>query len=154
MDIVIDFDGTVVTHEYPKTGRDIGAVPVLKELLENGHHLILATMRPKDKTLAEALEWFRSNGIKLYGLDKNPTQEQWTDSLKAHGDLYIDDRALGCPLCYSQGEQPYVDWVRVRQFLVRRGIIKPVPEKLEVGAVKKSIQDSLNQIEQSFYNVI
>jgi len=30
MDIVIDFDGTVVTHEFPKVGRDIGAVPVLK----------------------------------------------------------------------------------------------------------------------------
>ena len=28
--IAIDFDGTVVTHEYPKVGRDIGAVPVLK----------------------------------------------------------------------------------------------------------------------------
>jgi hypothetical protein len=28
----VDFDGTCVTHEYPKIGRDIGAVPVLKEL--------------------------------------------------------------------------------------------------------------------------
>ena len=45
MDIVIDFDGTVVTHEFPKIGRDIGAVPVLKELVANGHRLILFTMR-------------------------------------------------------------------------------------------------------------
>jgi hypothetical protein len=28
--IAVDFDGTCVTHEYPKVGRDIGAVPVLK----------------------------------------------------------------------------------------------------------------------------
>ena len=45
MDIVIDFDGTVVTHDFPKVGNDIGAVPVLKELIANGHRLILFTMR-------------------------------------------------------------------------------------------------------------
>lgn len=32
MDIVIDFDGTCVTHEFPLVGKDIGAVPVLKKL--------------------------------------------------------------------------------------------------------------------------
>jgi hypothetical protein len=29
MYIVIDFDGTCVAHEFPKVGKDIGAVPVL-----------------------------------------------------------------------------------------------------------------------------
>lgn len=156
MDIVIDFDGTCVTHEYPKVGRDIGAAPVLQELVANGHNLILATMRSnKDNSLKDAIGWFVKNNIKLYGIDKNPTQEKWTDSLKAHGDLYIDDRALGCPLFHTEGELPYVDWVRVRQFLERRGFIKPVPKKLEeVGEVKKSIQDSLNQIKESFHNGI
>lgn len=43
--IGIDFDGTVVTHDFPKIGKDIGAVPVLKKLVENGHKLILFTMR-------------------------------------------------------------------------------------------------------------
>ena len=33
MVIALDFDGTVVTHEYPYIGEDIGAVPVLKELV-------------------------------------------------------------------------------------------------------------------------
>lgn len=36
MIIALDFDGTAVTHEYPEIGKDIGAVPVLKELLEKG----------------------------------------------------------------------------------------------------------------------
>jgi hypothetical protein len=45
MDILIDFDGTCVAHEFPKVGKDIGAVPVLKALVENGHNLILFTMR-------------------------------------------------------------------------------------------------------------
>ena len=43
--IGIDFDGTCVTHEFPRIGKDIGAVPVLKELIANGHDLILFTMR-------------------------------------------------------------------------------------------------------------
>ena len=43
MDIVIDFDGTCVTHEFPLVGKDIGAIPVLKKLVENGHNLILFT---------------------------------------------------------------------------------------------------------------
>ena len=43
--IAVDFDGTVVTHEYPHVGRDAGAVPVLRELTDNGCRLILYTMR-------------------------------------------------------------------------------------------------------------
>ena len=43
--IALDFDGTVVTHEYPHIGEDAGAVPVLKELVANGYRLILHTMR-------------------------------------------------------------------------------------------------------------
>ena len=37
MILAVDFDGTCVTHEFPEVGRDIGAVPVLKELVEKGH---------------------------------------------------------------------------------------------------------------------
>ena len=45
MDICIDFDGTAVTHDFPKVGKDIGAVPVLMRLVNSGHRLILFTMR-------------------------------------------------------------------------------------------------------------
>lgn len=31
--IGIDFDGTVVTHDFPKIGKNIGAVPILKRWL-------------------------------------------------------------------------------------------------------------------------
>jgi hypothetical protein len=34
-----------MTHDYPKIGKDIGAVLVLKELIDNKHQLILFTMR-------------------------------------------------------------------------------------------------------------
>lgn len=52
--IAVDFDGTCVTHEYPDVGKDIGAIPVLKELVDKGHKLILFTMRD-GKELQDAI---------------------------------------------------------------------------------------------------
>lgn len=140
MDICIDFDGTCVSHEFPKIGKDIGAVPILKELIENGHRLILFTMRSdrkkkkkvggeevivEENVLTEALRWFEENGIPLYGVQKNPTQRFWTSSPKAYGHLYIDDANLGCPLIENdpESERAYVDWAKVREILVEKGIL-------------------------------
>lgn len=36
MTINIDADGTIFTHDYPLIGKDIGAVPILKKLTDNG----------------------------------------------------------------------------------------------------------------------
>ena len=139
MIIAIDFDGTCVTHEFPKVGKDIGAVPVLKKLVENGHQLILYTMRSdrefggetKDPTtkdvtgmfLTDAVNWFKENDIPLYGIQRNPTQDNWTTSPKCYAQLYIDDAALGCPLIISElSDRPYVDWNAVA--LIIQDIIK------------------------------
>lgn len=124
MEIAIDFDGTCVTHEYPRVGMDIGAVPVLKELTDRGHKLILWTMRGGDK-LQDAVNWFKENEIPLYGIQRNPTQDTWTESPKAYAQLYIDDAALGCPLRQEHNaERPFVDWVVVRKLLVSMCILK------------------------------
>src|SRR3990167_9217708 len=112
MIIAIDFDGTCVTHEFPKVGINIGAQDVLKELVANGHQLILFTMRSdivnptgednelhleSGNYLSDALSWFELYEIPLYGIQANPTQHTWTTSPKAYAQLYIDDAALGCP---------------------------------------------------------
>lgn len=134
MDIVIDFDGTVVTHAFPKVGKDIGAVPVLKKLVEQGHRLILFTMRSNVENplsddpeihdqsgnyLDDAVSWFIENEIPLYGIQKNPTQDTWTTSPKAYGQLIIDDAALGCPMAYNKdiSERPFVCWKSVEDWL-------------------------------------
>jgi hypothetical protein len=116
--ICVDFDGTCVTHDYPKVGKDIGAIPILKKLVENGHQLILFTMR-SGKELNDAQKWFQENEIELYGVNVNPTQKSWTASPKAYGQLYIDDAALGIPLVAGEREydRPYVDWVKVDEML-------------------------------------
>ncbi len=121
--IALDFDGTVVTHAYPEVGEDIGAVPVLKELVAQGDKLILWTMR-SDHLLEEAVAWFRKHDIPLWAINENPTQQRWTSSPKLHADLLIDDSALGCPTCFLDGERrPSADWRRIREMLVRMGYL-------------------------------
>ena len=123
MIIAIDFDGTCVTHEYPKIGKDIGAVDTLRALVANGHKLMLWTMRC-NKELEEAMEWFDQNEISLWSVNENPTQN-WTTSPKQYAHLYIDDTALGCPLKYDPwlSKRPYVDWEQVNKYLTSNGII-------------------------------
>lgn len=125
MIIAIDFDGTVVTHEYPKVGRSVGAEKVLKSLVEKGHKLILNTMRShKDEdTLSDAEKWFEENGIELYGVNENPTQILWTDSPKVYANMYIDDSALGCPKKVLDGKFVVVDWEQVEAMLKAYGIL-------------------------------
>lgn len=125
MYIAIDFDGTCVTHDYPRIGKDIGAVTVLKRLVEAGHKLILNTMR-SGKELQDAVNWFNENGIELYGANENPTQKRWTQSPKVYAHLYIDDAALGCPLRMNSdlSGRPFVDWEVVSFLLEDNAIIR------------------------------
>jgi hypothetical protein len=139
--INLDFDGTVVTHDFPHIGKDIGAVPVLRRLVEKGHQLILFTMRSdrlnkkgvSDSTildvtgafLTDAINWFKENNIPLYGIQTNPTQHQWTTSPKSYAQLMIDDSALGCPLKYDEklSLRPFVDWIKVEKMLEKINLI-------------------------------
>lgn len=141
MTILIDFDGTCVTHDFPKVGKEIGAVPVLKKLVKAGHNLILFTMRSdrlekkdtgdpniSDVTglfLTDAVNWFKSHDIPLYGINTNPTQKNWTSSPKAYGELMIDDSALGAPLIINPelSMKPYIDWNWVESILKMKDII-------------------------------
>jgi hypothetical protein len=125
MIIAIDFDGTCVTHEFPEVGIDINSELVLRELIANGHRLILFTMR-SGKYLVDAVNWFKNKDIPLWGIQTNPEQHEWTTSPKAYAHLYIDDAALGCPLTYNKSisNRPFVDWIAVRKMLIDKRIIK------------------------------
>lgn len=143
MIINIDFDGTCVTHSFSEIGKDIGAIPVLKRLVKEGHQLILFTMRSNRITfkniedgdiipdtrghfLNDAIKWFIDNDITLYGVQSNPDQHNWTESPKSYAHLMIDDSALGCPLKTDRelSDRPFVDWYEVENFLVNNGILK------------------------------
>ena len=124
MYIAVDFDGTCVTHDYPRIGKEIGATKVLKRLVEAGHKLILNTMR-SGKELQDAIHWFNKNEIELYGVNENPTQKRWTTSPKVYAHMYIDDAAFGCPIrnVPDLSDRPFVDWDSIYRKLIRMGIV-------------------------------
>ena len=127
MIIGIDFDGTLVDHRYPEIGAAVpGAVEACKALVAKGAKLVLFTMRSdggKDgDTLSDAVRWCEQQGIELYGVNRNPTQDSWTSSPKAYCHVYVDDAAFGCPLRDNprSGGRPMVDWSRVTPTLLER----------------------------------
>lgn len=130
MVIAVDFDGTCVTHEFPEIGKEIGAVPVLRFLVNQGHQIVLNTMRSSRDghrdVLREAVYWFQKHNIILHGVNENPSQKSWTESPKVYAHLYIDDAALGIPLVTDRHKRPFVDWTKVVELLCERGIITTV----------------------------
>ena len=123
MTIGIDFDGTLVSWNFPLVGKDIGAAKVCRDLVKKGVKIILYTMRNKE-FLDDAVKWCKDNDIKLYGVNENPSQT-WSDSRKVHADIYIDDQALGCPLKEDKSisDRPFVDWGKVRKVLEEENIL-------------------------------
>jgi hypothetical protein len=95
--IAVDFDGTIVEHEYPKIGKELlFAFQTLKELEKMGVSLILWTFRT-GKELEEAVEYCRQNGVEFYAVNKNYPEEILDDNVsrKIDADIYIDDKNLG-----------------------------------------------------------
>ena len=99
MIIAIDFDGTIVEHRYPSIGRELPfATDTLKKLADEGHRLILWTVR-EGKLLEEAVQFCRERGLEFYAVNRDyPEEEKGKNnhfSRKLKADLWIDDRNLG-----------------------------------------------------------
>lgn len=98
MIIAVDFDGTIVKHEYPKIGSPIPfAIETLLEIQKDGHKIILWTVR-RGEFLQEALDYCAERGLSFYAENENyrgETIEKSEYSRKLKCDLFIDDRNLG-----------------------------------------------------------
>ena len=99
MVIAVDFDGTIVEHRYPAIGKELPfAIDTLRKLVEEGHRIILWTVR-EGQYLDEAVEFCRRRGLEFYAVNRDYPEEEkennqrFTRKLKA--DLWIDDRNLG-----------------------------------------------------------
>lgn len=99
MIIAVDFDGTIVRHEYPRIGKEIPfATKTLKMLAADGHRLILWTVR-EGQLLDEAIQWCRDRGVEFYAVNKEYPEETFDKnnmfSRKPKVDMWIDDRNVG-----------------------------------------------------------
>lgn len=98
MIIAVDFDGTIVEHAYPKIGKPIPfAIDTLLKLQEDGHRLILWTVRD-GALLQEAIDYCEERGLRFFAENENYRGESVESpqvSRKLRADLFIDDRNLG-----------------------------------------------------------
>ena len=94
MKIAVDFDGTLVEHKYPEIGaKKLFAFETLRELQKRGDQLILWTYR-SGRTLDEAVEFCRKNGVEFYAVNRNYPEEEFDESQmsrKIDADIYIED---------------------------------------------------------------
>lgn len=100
--IVVDFDGTIVKHEFPEIGEPMPkAFEVMKKLQKAGYGLILNTCRENDKKrnyLDEAVDFCKENGIIFRSVNENLLEDDFREGKlrrKVYGHYYIDDRNLG-----------------------------------------------------------
>ena len=99
MVIAVDFDGTIVKHRYPSIGQEFPfAIETLKKLTEEGHRLILWTVR-EGQLLEDAVTFCRERGLEFYAINRDYPEEEKEQnnhfSRKLKADLWIDDRNLG-----------------------------------------------------------
>ena len=101
--IAIDFDGTIVEHDYPRIGKEmLFAFATIKELQKKGHKLILHTYRT-GSLLEDSVEFCKKNGVEFYAVNKNYPEEIITEDTprKLNVDIFIDDRNVGGFLGWS-----------------------------------------------------
>jgi hypothetical protein len=128
--IAVDFDGTIVEHEYPKIGKEkLFAFRTLKELEKQGARLILWTFRA-GKELQEAVDYCKENGIEFYAVNRNYPEEVMdvTVSRKIDADIFIDDKNLG----------GFPGWSEVWQILNPYELQEKLAEK-RIGSNRKRI---------------
>jgi len=98
MKIAVDFDGTIVEHKYPEIGNELlFAFDTLRALQAQRHQLILWTFRT-GKTLEEAVEYCRRNGVEFYAVNRSFPEEVFDEkesSRKIQADVFIDDLNVG-----------------------------------------------------------
>lgn len=131
MIIAVDFDGTIVEHEYPKIGKEkIFATETLRQLINDGHRLILWTVR-EGELLDEAVEWCRQRGVEFYAVNKDfpeeniSKNEQFSRKIKA--DVWIDDLNVG----------GLPDWGTIYRIITEKKTLQQVMEEKLVNQLPK-----------------
>ena len=135
--IAVDFNGTCVTYAYPDaTGEDIGAVPVLKRLIAEGHSLVLMSGIEREGEFElpivkerwdDMMKWIEDNELTFVGINCNPLEKYRSKKLTA--DIYIDDHCLGIPTKFDQtiSNRPFVDWDGCEQLLEMLNVLPETP---------------------------
>jgi hypothetical protein len=133
MRIYLDFDGTVVEHNFPAVGNENpNAINVISLLQKAGHNIVLNTYRADIDIsyVQEALSFLNSHPqlsvpIENYLTKKLDPKPFDLVIAKSANQLYIDDISEGIPLCRNKVLEfgMMVDWIEVEKILRSKKII-------------------------------
>ncbi len=136
MKIFLDFDGTVVEHQYPLLGEsNVGWIEVIDKLYKSGHEIIINTMRVEfeNGTLEQAVEFINqsmrihNNMSEFYFFENtdhkfDPTIWDWELHFK-YGRIFIDDVCKGIPLKNGvSSTRQMVDWAKLNLEFMAHGL--------------------------------
>lgn len=130
MIVYLDFDGTLVTHEFPAIGQlHPLAVNVIVKLNASGHEIVLNTMRVNFGTehFRPALEYVnRIFGREFSHTSKKIEPPKWDlEQAVKDGILFLDDHAEDMPLMrFPNQKRKIVDWLAVYSELFEHKIIR------------------------------
>lgn len=106
--LAVDFDGTIVDHEFPYIGQlKPNAKQVINELYDEGFGIFIWTCRDSTfhpdlrkfpnatPTIFDVHDFLEKEGIKYDGININHPQLGFQPVPKIYGDIYIDDKQLG-----------------------------------------------------------
>ena len=95
MIIAVDFDGTIVEHQFPNIGREMpGAVQTLQDMSNAGHKIVIWTCRC-GAYIGDMVDWLDANGVKPDAINSNVADVPGFAVPKILADVYIDDRNFG-----------------------------------------------------------
>ena len=130
MIIYLDFDGTVVEHQYPIIGKhNPGSFEVIKKLQNAGHEIVLNTYRVEIDvdSLDEAMNYLNSSNfissITKYTTEKiHPLEWDLTSFINLK-EIFIDDICQNIPLINAEASiGKMVDWKEVDHLFLELGI--------------------------------
>lgn len=120
--IFLDFDGTVVYHRYPEIGDLIPeSINVIKELISNGHTVILNSYRSNSLQTDSALNFLKEFGIEIESTKYKiiPIKFDLDNIL-----IFIDDITSNIPLLIDDKNLNYVDWATLKKLFKNKKILK------------------------------
>ena len=134
--LAVDFDGTLSRHShYPEVGEPIPlGIAYCHNFIDRGGRVIIWTVR-SEIGMDKAVDWLIKQKLydKLYGININPSQAEYSTSPKINAHAFVDDLAIGCPVI-PDIKYPFADWSIIIPLLedrwqnfgfIRSGVLKP-----------------------------
>lgn len=124
MIIAVDFDGTIVTHEYPKIGKELPfAIDTLKRLQQSPEYQLILWSVREGFELQEAIDYCRSRGLEFYAVNSNYPEEdaEHQEPRKLKANLFIDDRNLG----------GLPDWGIIYRMIISGKYLDPITNEIQ-----------------------